>query len=57
MANPPLRYLANCAIVLGVGVEDLIEEQWRDWLPLARTKRPRDPRALWRPDRYDGDRP
>lgn len=34
--NPPLRYLTNCALVLRVPVEDLIEEEWRaTWLQLA----------------------
>ena len=50
--NPPLRYLTNCAIVLGVEVEELIEDAWREWLPLARTEAPEVPQALWRPERY-----
>lgn len=54
MPNPPLRYLGNCAIVLGCQLEDLIEEQWRDWLPLAKPKPPRKPEALWKPGRYTG---
>jgi transcriptional regulator with XRE-family HTH domain len=29
--NPPIRYLANCAIVLGCRLEDLIEPAWREW--------------------------
>lgn len=29
--NPQLRWLANCALVLGVTVEDLIEDEWREW--------------------------
>lgn len=29
--NPGLRDLTNCAIVLGVALEDLIEDDWRDW--------------------------
>lgn len=32
--NPPLRYLTNAAIVLGVQLEDLIEDEWRTWFPL-----------------------
>jgi transcriptional regulator with XRE-family HTH domain len=51
-ANPPLRYLSNCAIVLGVEVEELIEDSWRKWLPMARKTRPRNPQSLWQPDRY-----
>ncbi len=27
----PLRYLSNCALVLGVALEDLIEDEWREW--------------------------
>lgn len=48
---PPLRYLNNCAVVLGVArVEDLFEPRWRDWYqpqpgdPPA----PEDPSKLWR---------
>lgn len=33
--NPPLRYLANCAIVLGCSLEDLIEPEWLEWLDLG----------------------
>ena len=29
--NPPIRYLTNCAIVLGCELEDLIEPKWREW--------------------------
>ena len=29
--NPPIRYLTNCAIVLGCELDDLIEPAWRDW--------------------------
>lgn len=57
MANPPLRYLTNCAIVLGVEVEELIEDAWRDWLPLARAQPPEYPEELWHPGRYEDERP
>jgi transcriptional regulator with XRE-family HTH domain len=33
--NPPIRYLANCAIVLGCELEDLIEPAWREWKELG----------------------
>jgi len=34
--NPPLRHLTNCALVLGVPVEELIEDEWLTaWLQLA----------------------
>ena len=49
--DPPLRYLNNCAIVLGVDrVEDLFEPRWREWyqaLP-GDPPAPEDPSALWR---------
>jgi transcriptional regulator with XRE-family HTH domain len=36
LTNPPLRYLTNCALVLGVPVEELIEDEWRTaWLQLT----------------------
>jgi hypothetical protein len=28
---PNLRYLANCALVLRVELDDLIEDEWREW--------------------------
>jgi transcriptional regulator with XRE-family HTH domain len=34
--TPPLRHLTNCALVLGVPVEELIEEEWlTTWLQLG----------------------
>ena len=30
--NPPLRYLINASICLGVELEDLIEDEWREWM-------------------------
>ena len=56
MANPPLRYLSNCAIVLDVQFEELLEDSWRKWLPMARRKPPRNPQSLWQPDRYETKR-
>lgn len=32
--NPPLRYLINCAIALGCTLDDLIEDEWREWMVL-----------------------
>lgn len=54
VANPPIRYLANCTIVLGCRLEELIEDEWRQWLPLAKAKAPRNPEALWKPERFTG---
>lgn len=50
--NPPYRYLVNLAHVLGCGLDELIEEEWRQWLPIGGRKPPPDPEALWQPDRY-----
>jgi transcriptional regulator with XRE-family HTH domain len=55
MTNPPLRYLANCAIVLGCQLEDLIEDEWRRWIALAKAKPPRNPETLWQPGRFSSD--
>jgi transcriptional regulator with XRE-family HTH domain len=35
LENPPLRYLVNCAIALGVELTDILEADWLDWLPLT----------------------
>lgn len=50
MANPPLRYLANAAILLRVELEDLIEDEWRAWQAFdpVTAPEPRDPDTLWR---------
>jgi len=45
--NPPIRYLANCAIVLGCQVEDMIEPTWRAWWK----RLPNEPDAPERPER------
>jgi transcriptional regulator with XRE-family HTH domain len=49
--NPPLRHLTNCALVLGVPVEELIEDEWRTtWLQLSPggPSEPPDPKELRR---------
>lgn len=33
--NPPLRYLVNCAIVLNVELDDVLQDDWRTWLKLG----------------------
>lgn len=47
MNNPPLRYLANCALALDVKLEDLIEDQWREWLPLDVASAAEPPKSGW----------
>lgn len=29
--NPPVRYLVNCAIVLGVSLEAVMQPEWSGW--------------------------
>ena len=52
--NPPLRYLTNCALVLGCPLEELIEDEWRQWLALAKAKPPSNPESLWSQSDRDG---
>jgi len=30
--NPKLRYLVNCSIALGVNLDEVIEDEWLEWL-------------------------
>jgi transcriptional regulator with XRE-family HTH domain len=43
MDNPPLRYLQNAALALGVELDDLWEEQWREWMVFDQ-QRPEPPK-------------
>ncbi|HTU86135.1 MAG TPA: helix-turn-helix transcriptional regulator [Solirubrobacteraceae bacterium] len=49
MDNPGLRYLANAAIALGVELDLLIEDEWREWMVFDE-QRPTPPHAdeFWR---------
>ena len=31
MSNPPIRYLTNIALVLGVQLEQICEPEWLEW--------------------------
>jgi transcriptional regulator with XRE-family HTH domain len=47
--NPKLGQLANCAIALGVELDALIEDEWREWLAFdTRAARPPAPETFWR---------
>jgi transcriptional regulator with XRE-family HTH domain len=35
ITNPPIRYLVNCAIVLGVDLEEVCEPEWLRWSELS----------------------
>ena len=50
--NPPLRYLVNCALALGCSLDDLIEDDWREWLVLDQrhAAAPPNPAELGRQD-------
>lgn len=49
LTDPPIRLLANCALALGVEVEELIEDEWRAWLVLdSRRPGPPPPEDFWR---------
>lgn len=48
--NPPIRYVANCAIALGCDIEDLIQDEWREWwvrAPGHEPAAPPDRREFW----------
>jgi transcriptional regulator with XRE-family HTH domain len=47
VANPPLRYLVNCAKALGIDDwRDLVEDEWEEWLALSHaTRRPKRART------------
>lgn len=51
VANPRLRHLVNCALVLGVDVRELFEDEWLQWLPFDLGNAPappENPSDLWR---------
>lgn len=49
-ANPPLRYLQNCALALGCKLNQLIEPEWQEWMPFdQRRSRPPKAEGFWRP--------
>lgn len=44
MPAPPISYLANCALVLEVDLEDLVEDSWRRWHVFDRVDAAKPPR-------------
>lgn len=49
MDNPPLRYLVNCALALGVELDTLIEKPWREWKVFdTRSPEPPSREGFWR---------
>jgi transcriptional regulator with XRE-family HTH domain len=49
--NPRLRMLVNLALALGCELDDLVEDEWREWYQFDRSQAPDppDPETLWRP--------
>lgn len=49
-ANPGIRTLQNCALALGVPLDDLIEDEWREWLVMdqSRAAQAPNPAGFWR---------
>ena len=43
LRDPGIRTLSNLAIALGVQLEDLIEDHWREWMVFDATGAPRPP--------------
>jgi transcriptional regulator with XRE-family HTH domain len=49
MENPGLRYLVNAALALGVELDVLIEDEWREWMVFDESRpEPPPPDDLWR---------
>jgi transcriptional regulator with XRE-family HTH domain len=46
--NPKLRHLVNCAIALGVTLDDVLEDDWLEWLPADGARKPPKPDKFWR---------
>lgn len=45
---PPLDVLLNCAIALRVSLDDIVEDDWRQWQVLdQRASSPPEPDELW----------
>jgi transcriptional regulator with XRE-family HTH domain len=45
--NPRYRFLVNAATILGVTVDDLVEDEWREWLPSAAASSPPPRDEVW----------
>jgi transcriptional regulator with XRE-family HTH domain len=49
MDNPPLRYLQNAALALGVDLAAIWEDEWREWKVFdSQRPEPPDPDTFWR---------
>jgi len=41
LANPPIRYLVNCALALTLELAEVCEPEWLEWLPSEGAPAPR----------------
>jgi hypothetical protein len=47
--NPGIRYLANAALALGVELDLLIEDEWREWMAFDEQRhKPPEAEEFWR---------
>jgi transcriptional regulator with XRE-family HTH domain len=51
MSNPHIRQLTNCALALGLELDDLIEDEWRQWLSLDVSRAAAPPAKGWWEDK------
>jgi transcriptional regulator with XRE-family HTH domain len=40
VANPPIRYVVNCALALALELSEVCEPEWLAWLPSAPARKP-----------------
>ena len=48
IANPGIRHLANCAVVLGVRLDRILEDDWKRWMAFTAEAADPPPTVLWR---------
>jgi transcriptional regulator with XRE-family HTH domain len=41
--NPPIRHVVNCALALGLRIQDIAEPEWISWTPTAGARHPLPP--------------
>lgn len=47
LAEPSIRLLSNCAILLDVPLTSLIEDEWCEWAQLSKRGNERVPKVRW----------
>jgi transcriptional regulator with XRE-family HTH domain len=47
--NPPIAYLVNCALALGCELDDILEDDQKEWCVFdQRAAKPPDAKTFWR---------